>query len=496
VRIFEFTIVILVLVSLVGRFVPSLRKDAIHHYLICAAGVAITLHMLIEGHRWQMVPLYILTAGLLVISIFEMKYRAQQDHLIRNKKLRVMVSIFVGFLFLSSIVLPLMLPAKNLPRPTGPYAVGTVNYRMIDTTRPEIFTEDPKDVRNLLVTAWYPAELEERIPVATYWDKNRITGRAYSVNAGMGKFWYSHLSVVKTNSHPGAPVATDLESYPVIIYSPSFYGLNTENTMLMEELASNGYVVFGITHTYETIASIFPDGEAVKGDLDYISTLFDSHADDERQLYQEYEESDDIEEKRELIRQIFVVDELSAQFIKIRKNDVIFVLNEIENLNNDEGLFSSKLNMSKVGVMGWSFGGATAADVCIADSRFNAGVNIDGWPTGTLFNSNQSLTQPFMFIRSGNDEEMETMVSDIIYDKMNNSGYVVSIEGARHMNFWDFPYFFPIYKYIDFWGPIDAQRLLEINTTYITWFFDQYLKYQHTNLPANQFPEVTLRVKN
>lgn len=498
-RIFEATIATLLFLSFVSRIVSSLRKRLLHHYLVFAAGVVVPIHLLSEGHRWQMDPLYVLTTSLVLVSILELNLRSTREHLIQNKILRTTLGSFLILVFFASVALPLLLPIVNLPKPTGPFAVGKKSFRMIDSSCAEIFTEDPNDVRNLHVTTWYPADLKNRIPVATYWDKKRITGRAYSENAGMGPFWYSHLSVVKTNSHPGAPVASVPKSFPVIIYSPSFFGLNTENTMLMEELASQGYVVFSIAHTYETITSVFPDGSHITGNLDYISTLFDSHADDERHLYQDYEASDDVSEKRELLQQIFVVDELSLKFIQIRKNDVVFVLNEIVKLNNNESLFVSKLDLNNVGVMGWSFGGATTAEACIADSRIKAGINIDGWPVGELFNSKEPLNQPFLFIRSGVDDEMETLVSGIIYDKIENSGYVVSIKEARHMNFWDFPLFFKIYKYIDFWGPIDARRLLEINTTYIAGFFDRYLKDKDVN-PAEpssvQFPEVKVKVKN
>jgi hypothetical protein len=370
---------------------------------------------------------------------------------------------------------------------------------MIDYERKEIFTEDPDDFRNLSVTAWYPAETDKGMSVSTYWDKEGVTGKTYSINSGMGTFWYTHLSLVQTNNFEGAPVLPEKGSYPVIIYSPSFYGLNTENTLLFEELASNGYIVFSISHSFETIVSIFPDDQVIPGNLDHISDLFDSHYDKEKQLYLDYRNTNNHEEKVKLTKQILSVDDLSTQLIKTRKEDIIFLLNKMERLDNDDGLFKGKMDLNRVGIMGWSFGGAAVIEACIAESRFKAGINIDGWPYGALFNSDKTIRQPFMLIRSESKEDMEHIINDMMVEKCENSVYLLDIKDAWHTNFWDFPLFFKIYKYFGYWGPIDPLRLLEINRAYITGFFDKYLKEKNPSLLDGQsdpYPEVTIKVKN
>jgi hypothetical protein len=45
-----------------------------------------------------------------------------------------------------------------LPKPTGPYRVGRASCHGIDSSRPETFTEDPSDHRQVLFHIWYPAE--------------------------------------------------------------------------------------------------------------------------------------------------------------------------------------------------------------------------------------------------------------------------------------------------------------------------------------------------
>jgi hypothetical protein len=42
----------------------------------------------------------------------------------------------------------------RFPRPSGPYAIGTVSYHWVDGARPEVFTADPNDHRDLMVQVW------------------------------------------------------------------------------------------------------------------------------------------------------------------------------------------------------------------------------------------------------------------------------------------------------------------------------------------------------
>jgi predicted dienelactone hydrolase len=498
-RFLETTIVGVIFITLIGQRIPKLRKSSLLQYLPFATVILIPIHLLAEDYRWQMMPVFVFAAALLIVSIFQMRQPSDKKFLITNKALRTLCVVLSFLLFAASIIFPTLLPIVNLPEPTGPYTVGTSSYRMIDSTREEIFTKDPDDDRNLLITAWYPAEMTKGLSVQHYWDRQGVTGKAYSINADMGTFWYSHLSLVKTNSYQDAPLAAEQAPFPVLIYSPSFYGLNTENTMLLEELASHGYVIFSIAHTYETIVSIFPNGEIVHGDLDTVFELFDAHADVEEKLYVDYEKADNLEEKTDLVKQIFVVDEEATNILRVRTEDAIFVLDEIETLNTTESIFKGKLDLDQVGILGWSFGGATAMEACIADSRFKAGINIDGWPYGALFNTDQPLTQPFMLIGSEAEDEMETIVSDLIYEKIENAGYALSIKDAWHINFWDFPLFFDVYKHIGYWGTIDALRLREINRAYAMGFFDKHLRGKNVDLlddPLYLYPEVRIEVKS
>src|SRR5215213_6283721 len=62
----------------------------------------------------------------------------------------------VGLLILTLLALSSNLQLE-LPVATGPYTVGRTIFRWVDTSRPEVMTEDPGDVREVTTLIWYPA---------------------------------------------------------------------------------------------------------------------------------------------------------------------------------------------------------------------------------------------------------------------------------------------------------------------------------------------------
>ena len=488
-RLIEIISFVLILIWLLANYFQNFKNCLWKKTLPFLAIILNTINFLFNKNRWQMVPISIFIIILIAIELIPNKNKI----IIKNNFLRIVGMILTFVLFAITLSFPLLLPVLDLPKPHGPYDIGTVSIRMTDSTRKEIYTSEPNDDRNILVKVWYPTDNKESNKPVTYWDKEGLTGKAYSLNADMGTFWYKHLSDIKTNSFAEAPIANKEKNYPIIIYSHSFVGLNTENTILFEELASQGYVVFSIGHTYETIISIFPDGEVVPENYNYIFELYDSNFEQEEQLYQLFYNSKNIAEKQAIIKQILTIDDSSTAMIKTRTKDVIFVLDELEKLNQNGSLFDSKLDLTQVGVMGWSFGGATAIDACIIDTRCKAGINIDGWPYGENFSSNIILSQPFMVINAADGDESDNIVGELAYQRSEDDAFRIIIDDTSHTNFWDFPFFFNIYKHLGYWGTIDSLRLVEIENAYISAFFDKYLKNEN-NIAieeiSNRFPEI------
>ena len=60
--------------------------------------------------------------------------------------------------------------------------------------------------------------------------------------------------------------------------------------------------------------------------------------------------------------------------------DVRFVLDQLQKMNSHDHFWHSHLDLSKVGIVGHSMGGTTAALATQEESRILAGVNLDGSP--------------------------------------------------------------------------------------------------------------------
>src|SRR5262249_43974891 len=206
---------------------------------------------------------------------------------------------------------------------------------------------------------WYPAE----------WAG---PGRPYRTPAET-EFKKRHLALVKTNAATGVPVASAQARYPVVIFSPAWTGRRNQNTVQAEELASHGFVVVGIDHPYGTDLTIFPDGRMARTTLgDFLDCATD-------------------ETVQESVRTA------EAQ-LRIRAADVCFVLDELERLDRSDlqDILTGRLDTSRVGIFGHSFGGAVAAEVCLIDARFQAGINLDGLIFGEP--TRQRIGKPFLFL--------------------------------------------------------------------------------------------------
>src|SRR5262249_3113551 len=151
------------------------------------------------------------------------------------------------------------LTTAAVPRPTGSSAVGTRLLHIADPGRadPYVSTGAP---RELMVRVWYPAAYGTHCSAAEY-----TSPQVWSYFSTLVGVPLPHVS---TNSCLNAPVADG--RHPVVVFSPGFTATFTDYTFLLEDLASRGYLVAAINHTYDATAVEFPDGRLEK-------SLFGSH---------------------------------------------------------------------------------------------------------------------------------------------------------------------------------------------------------------------------
>jgi len=302
---------------------------------------------------------------------------------------------------------------------------------------------------------------------------------------------------VRTHTVADAPLATAPAPFPVLVFSHGYTGYSAQNTPQMEELASRGYVVFSIAHVHDASAAVFPDGRVIPLDPGIVKAM--SGAINSRDSAFAVVQSKLAALTRAgtpADRQARFHDFASASPPRIVKSypvwaaDTRFLLDYLGRLSAASGpaaRFAGKLDLDRVGIFGMSFGGSNAGEVCRADRRCKAGINIDGQQFGPLIDD--SLTVPFMIIAS----ETALPVHVAILDRMRGPGYLLELKGTQHVGLTDMPYLAPlVFSRLGLTGTMPVERSEQVMSDYIGAFFDTYLRNQPSALLTNPKPAADL----
>jgi predicted dienelactone hydrolase len=198
----------------------------------------------LEGPRWQLVPAYALTLLLFLASIAR-RSAAAADAARRVRPTRIAIGCAAVGLAVAA-ALPMIVPVFRFPPPTGPFAIGTLTYRWVDTARSEAFVADPRARRELMVQIWYPAQAQATGPRAAYLPDACAVTAAFARFQGRPAFIFRHLKYVMTHAMASAPAASDLPAFPVLLFLEGASGFRQMNTYQVEQLASRGYIVVAI----------------------------------------------------------------------------------------------------------------------------------------------------------------------------------------------------------------------------------------------------------
>ncbi len=474
-------------------FIPRFRALRWAVYLALVAALVAALQIIVEGPRWQMLPAYGLAAALLLVGWAGTAIPGGA----RVTRLLAAVGAVLGGLVLAvSIALPALLPVFHFPKPTGPYAIGTLTYHWVDTNRPEIFTPDPNDRRELMVQVWYPAKADPSARRAAYIQDAKALAPHLARLFHFPPFFFTHFQYVTTNAVASAPASGEQARYPVLIYLAGLDGFRSSSTFQIEALVSHGYIVVGIDQPGGAALVRFPDGRQIPGL---------SKAEIDPFTMQSIEPQPD----PPVLNGQALPDGILPYFAQ----DVSFVLDQLSLINQDDpqGILTGRLDLERAGVFGISLGGENAAEACLRDARLKACLIMDVWIPEDVVRS--SLKQPVMFItrdadtmrlereRSGGWTEKDIALTidtmQALFASLPGDGYYLQIPKIFHLNFTDAPYWSPVLSQFGLTGPIDRQRGFDILNAYSLAFFDRYLLGRPSPLlegPAAQYPEVQIEI--
>jgi Platelet-activating factor acetylhydrolase, isoform II len=375
-----------------------------------------------------------------------------------------------------------------LPLPTGAHPVGRVSFDWVDHARFDIYAANPDAHRELVVFVWYPASPQPAGNFAPYlplpW-------------APTADFLGLDVSGLRSHAIPDARLAAGRAAYPVLLLSPSGFTPLLLGA-IAEELASHGFIVVGVNHTYEATVTAFADGRVVPANPAALGGALGPQSGSHTEVFRQ-----------------------RASVCEYKAADLASVADQLENLNTDPTeRFTGRIDLARLSALGHSFGGDAALEFCRNDQRCRAAANLDGalWSdvgrVGLDGPVLQVLAEHGEFavtgegaVKAGAAPNVDWFEAEKVItfggwrnvQQVAQPGYTVQVSGASHISFMDVP-FLPvtaasIVKPALLATKIQPGRMWRITCDLLLAFFAKHLNGAAAPLldnPADDYPELTV----
>jgi len=446
------------------------RGASVKLFAACAA--AIVVAFAVGEARLHMIPAALV---FVVLSVFLL--RRGHSHV----AIRAVGFVAGSTLLAVSATIALALPVVTLPAPDGPHAVGVTSFTLVDESRDESAFGAPGRPREIYVQAWYPGEMPHEGPMPrarTLWQE-LYRPQYFDVLFG-------YLGGMTTHSYEHIPFSTASGTYPTIVFSPSFSGIAEQNTLLMEHLASHGYIVLGITHPHFGMFTTYADGTGVPVSALVMDAPMSQGSVGLAEIAARADRADTSLERAGIRLEYFERGTRLTELMGIVVHDLAFLLDAVT--HEDTASVPSviaRIDASRIGLLGMSYGGGAVTELCKTDARCRAAMNMDGGLWGGHIR--QPLTVPYLALASPNNApffEHDLLTSEAPY-------YEITVQNARHSNFADVSVFVPLLRWLGVTGTINGGRVIDIMNTAATAFFDAHLRGAGAQMAELQgFPEL------
>jgi pimeloyl-ACP methyl ester carboxylesterase len=372
-------------------------------------------------------------------------------------------------LFLAGVLVSAQL---QLPPLTGPRDVGATSFELIDHSRIDPLaptTNSTQIPRRLMVSLFYPAKLPSNHSLlAPYCTHAESTVFAAIANSTV----FAPLNALLPHCAPanGPPANSTLltrtyldarpldESFPLILFSPGFGGSRLDSAHSLADLASRGWIIASVDHPYDAAAIVYPDGSVVFEQPGLLDVLFNS------------------------------LPTVGAYLTEIRAADLDFVRRVLVSnaTNNDtwpslpktaRAILAHK-NLTRIGLLGGSLGGATAARLLLNGPPYACGANLDGGVYGPVLNTSEP--RPFLtFATPGHNSSQDSTWADFFSELNAGKAFwrAIGVNGTVHQSFLDVPVLRDVVKDVGeavtpgLWGTIGGERLVGVENGVLDAFF-------------------------
>ena len=448
----EIVLYILSLFILVILFMKKYQNKQFDIFVLSLFGLLEIVHFIASPFQWRF---YFLYATVCLIWIVYLIQRVLSKSITKWLKGTLVFIIFFS-LFLS-IGTSYAFPVYDLPTPSGTYQIGTESFVIEDTERTELYNDNVM-YRKIKIQLWYPASETKGYQQVPWLEDGQVVAEALSRDTGLPGFVLNQTATIMSHSYLEAPINPDMQQYPVVVISHGWRGFRNLHTDFAEELASFGYIVVSIDHTYGSVATVFGEEDVAFVNLDALPN-------------------------RETTTEFLTY---ANTLVSTYASDINTTLNYLESLDSSSR-FYNRLDMTKIGLLGHSTGGGADVMVALEDDRIDAVIGLDAWvePIGHT-DLSSGLSIPALFLRSGNWETGYN--NDYLYGLIRNStnqSTLYQIDGTTHYDFSMVYMYSPLTKYIGFTGEVEGRYLNQMLSQMIVSFFDD-------NVRSNTYSELVI----
>lgn len=351
---------------------------------------------------------------------------------------------------------------------SGSYAVGTETFSFTDTGRKEILG-NADGYRKIAVRMYYPVFREnvsgkKNAPVLSE-RKAKAVCKAYFIRK-------ISVEMMTANYYENVPIADDAK-FPLILFNHGYNSYIEANTCLCIDIASHGYIIASVGHSYEAVETDFDSESCV---------LYDKHIN--KMMFTSIPGAMFAQSK--LLKKKLSPEEAYAEFCAFQNKYTPFIKGRVSEWEKDN--LSALAEIKKryaayidsscgTGVSGHSLGGAEAYNLCMNDPEFTCGINIDGALFGDY--GEKTMERPFYQIccKENFNAETKPMLNS------NAPVYYAIFENMKHIGFTDAKFFLSAANIV---GKMDGNIMHRHLSDIHIKFFNKYLKGADINMPVGE----------
>ena len=467
---------------------------------VAAGGAAVIAFLYVLDGRWQAA-----TAGMAAVGFVAILAVRRA----RNRPVPSTVPFWSGAALAVLAVVALfplyMIPVFELPPTSGPHQVGVRDFELSDDSRLGVLYAEPDEPRRLSIRVWYPAASTEnfsRRPYATDAELETTYPWLAKEEMDLPSFFYSHLKYITTHAYDNAPVLEDAQALPVVFFSHGLFSYVSQNTALMEHLASRGYVVFSIGHPYDAAPLLYPNGDVIElppglrqeanespepsAEVAAMAKVAGPQFTSGRTYEERFQGAVGQLEINELIDDRFIHESPGIWLA-----DHLFAVEALATGPVPESISDiiDHADLTRVAHMGMSYGGSTAAAAAYLDPRCVAAINLDG---SDFHNNgmNADIPVPFLMLYSDSIDDYGSVeepsgrpfgYNDLTYERYETAGQRedvvrLHVRGSTHLGISDTQLMLrgPLHSMLA--GSIDGDRMIQILNGFVGDFLDKYMR--------------------